>query len=261
MRHFSLLLIFIPIMCISSFSWAGSCERCYENIDDDKQFCTECELNTSSKLADMKSRETQIANAVASARDNYKSSLEELIQYYLDIGSHLRLKRARKELKALKKVPRRKYLKVKEMVSEVSPSKNIEDANMLFQDGKAYKNPLIIIKKKAKLISAVARFKKILDDYPESDKADDAAYEIADIYEGFYFKDYEGAADYYVMCYEINEKTDKPARFKAAWVYDNQLGDYAEAAKHYKMALETCKETQYLGIAETRLEQLRKEGY
>jgi TolA-binding protein len=149
----------------------------------------------------------------------------------------------------------------KEIITDISPSKNIEDANMLFQDGKAYKNPLNIIKRKAKLISAAARFKKILDDYPESDKADDAAYELADIYEGYYFKDYESAAFYYVKCYNLNENTDKPARFKAAWIYDNQLKDYVEAARHYEMALETCKETQYLRIAETRLEQLKKEGY
>ena len=209
----------------------------------------------------MKSREIQIANAVTSARENYKNALEEIIQYYMDIGNHLRLKSARKELKALNKVPQRRYLSEKEILTDISPSKNIEDANILFQDGKAYKNPLNIIKRKAKLISAAARFKKIIEDYPESDKADDAAYELAEIYEGYYFKDYEGAASYYVKCYNLNEKTDKPARFKAARIYDNHLDDYVEATRHYEMALDTCKETEYLEIAKTRLEQLKKEGY
>jgi TolA-binding protein len=209
----------------------------------------------------MKFREIQIANAITSARDNYRNALEKIIQYYMDIGNHLRLKSARKELKALNKVPQRRYLSAKEILTDISPSKDIEDANILFQDGKAYKNPLNIIKRKAKLISAVARFKRILEDYPESDKADDAAYELADIYEGYYFKDYEGAAFYYVKCYNLNKNTDKPARFKAARVYDKHLEDYIEAARHYKMALETCKETEYLKIAETRLEQLKKEGY
>lgn len=179
----------------------------------------------------------------------------------MDIGNHLKLKSARKELKALNKVPQRKYLSDKVVIGEISPSKNIEDANILFQDGKAYKNPLNIVKRKSKLISAVTRFKKILKDYPESDKADDAAYELAEIYEGYYFKDYEGAAFYFVKCYSLNEQTDKPARYKAALVYDNHLADYAEAARHYKMALDTCKDTDYLEIAKTRLEQLKKEGY
>jgi len=253
--------MFIPIMCIAGFTWAGSCERCYEKIADGKQFCVECELSTSNRLTNMKSRESQIANSVLSARESYKRALEEIIQYYMDIGNHLKLMSARKELKALNKVPQRKYLSDKDVIGEISPSKNIEDANILFQDGKAYKNPLNIVKRKSKLISAVTRFKKILKDYPESDKADDAAYELAEIYEGYYFKDYEGAAFYFVKCYSLNEQTDKPARYKAALVYDNHLADYVEAARHYKMALDTCKDTDYLEIAKTRLEQLKKEGY
>jgi len=246
---------------MAGFAWAGSCERCYEEIPDNKQLCTVCELSTSDRLTDMKSRETQIADSVISARESYKRALEEIIQYYMDIGNHLKLKSARKELKALNKVPQRKYLSDKDVIGEISPSKNIEDANILFQDGKAYKNPLNIVKRKSKLISAVTRFKKILKDYPESDKADDAAYELAEIYEGYYFKDYEGAAFYFVKCYSLNEQTDKPARYKAALVYDNHLADYVEAARHYKMALDTCKDTDYLEVAKTRLEQLKKEGY
>ena len=261
MRRISFLLMFIPIMCIAGFTWAGSCERCYEKIADGKQFCVECELSTSNRLTNMKSRESQIANSVLSARESYKRALEEIIQYYMDIGNHLKLKSARKELKALNKVPQRKYLSDKDVIGEISPSKNIEDANILFQDGKAYKNPLNIVKRKSKLISAVTRFKKILKDYPESDKADDAAYELAEIYEGYYFKDYEGAAFYFVKCYSLNEQTDKPARYKAALVYDNHLADYVEAARHYKMALDTCKDTDYIEIAKTRLEKLKKEGY
>jgi tetratricopeptide (TPR) repeat protein len=111
------------------------------------------------------------------------------------------------------------------------------------------------------LTYAVARFKKILDEYPESDKTDDAAYELANIYEGHHFKDYEGAAFYYVKCYELNPHTERPARFKAARVYDKYLSDYAEAVRNYEMALETCKETEYLKIAKPRLDELRKQGY
>ena len=38
--------------------------------------------------------------------------------------------------------------------------------------------------KKTKLKLPETRYEKILNDYPESDKADDAAYTLADIYEG-----------------------------------------------------------------------------
>lgn len=262
MRHISLLLLFIPIICISSFTWAGSCERCYEKIADDKQLCAECELNTSDMLTDMKSREEQMTNAITSARENYKNALEKLIQYYLDIGNQLRLQKARNELKALNNVPQPGYLMASgDTTTNINPSKNIEEANMLFEDGKTYKNTLSIINKKAKLISAEARFKKILNDYPESDKADDAAYELADIYDSYYFKDYEGAAFHYIKCYNLNDNTDKPALFKAAWVYDKHLKDFKEAVINYNKVLQNSKDEAHRSTAKARLEQLKKEGY
>ncbi len=260
MRHISLLLLFILVMCISGVAYAASCERCYESIAGDKKFCTECELSLSNRLTDMKSREDSIVHTITSTREEYKNALEELIQYYMDIGNHSRLKKARKELKALNKVPVNKYLTASEEITEIIPFKNIEDANILFQDGKTYAKSHNIVNRKAKLKSAEARFKKIIDDYPKSDKVDDAAYELATIYESRYFKDYEAAAFYYVKCYKLNDKTDKPARFKAAQIYDKHLKDYKKAIKNYRKALKHNKDEAYRFTAKTRLEQLEQEG-
>ncbi len=261
MRQFLLLLLFIPVICISSFAWADNCKRCYEQIPEGKQLCPECELSTSDRLEDIKSREEKISNSVTSSRENYKNALEELIQYYMYIGNHARLKKARKELKALNKIPQHKYLQASEETIKISPSKNIEEANILFQDGKIYKSKLNVINKKSKLQSAETRFKKILDDYPESDKADDAAFELASIYEGAFFKDYENAVFYYVKCYSLNATTDKPARFKAAWIYDKYLKDYKKAVKNYRLVMRNSKDEAYRSRAKARLKQLKKEGY
>ena len=93
MRHVSLLLIFILSVCISGVTWAASCEHCYEKVADGKNLCAECKLSRSSRLADMKSSEVRITNVITSEGENYKNALEELIQYYVDIGNHLRLKK------------------------------------------------------------------------------------------------------------------------------------------------------------------------
>jgi len=255
-RNIIILSLIASIFSISNFAWAASCERCYERITDGQRFCEACTLNESRDLSAMKSSEGQIVDTIKSSRESYKNALTELIQFYMDIGYHLRVQKARKELKALNKVPQLKYLTAKKDVLDISPTKNIEDANILFQDGKNYKNVLNLTGRKSKLSYAAARFKKILDEYPESDKADDAAYELAGVYESHHFKDYEGSAFYYVKCYELNPYTDRPARFKAARVYDNYLGNNAEAVRHYEMALETCKETEYLKITKERLDTL-----
>ncbi|MFQ5963637.1 MAG: tol-pal system YbgF family protein [Candidatus Scalinduaceae bacterium] len=209
----------------------------------------------------MKSREEQILKALDSSRKYYENALMELIQFYLDIGYQLRLQNARKELKALKKVPQPKYLMVKEKAVKIKPSKNIEEANILFQDGKMYKNSLSPFKKKTKLISALDRFEKLLNDYPESDKVSEAAYEIAEIYESLYFKDYESSVAYYVKSYELNPNTEKPARYMAARVYDLYLKDYASAVQYYELASKMCKNEDYKKIAASRLDELRKQGY
>jgi TolA-binding protein len=209
----------------------------------------------------MKSNEGQIVNTLRSSRETYKNALTELIQFYMDIGYHARVKKARKELKALNKIPQLKYLSADEDVSDISPTQNIEEANILFQDGKNYKNLLNLASRKSKLTYAAARLKKILDDYPESDLADDAAYELADVLESRHFKDYEGSVFYYKKCYELNPNTDRPARYMAARVYDMFLHDYKEAIRHYELALTTCRDEELLGMANERLVELRNEEY
>src|SRR3989338_2678138 len=250
MKNIIVFSLIISIFSFSSTTWAASCARCYEKIADGKKFCDACRLNISRDLSEMKTKEEQITNTIKSSRESYKKALIELVQFYLDIGNQLRLQKARNELKALNNVPQLKYLFA------------IEEVNVLFQDGKNYKNMLnLTTSRKSKLSYAVARFKKILDDYPESDKADDAAYELADIYESYHFKDYEGSASYYVKCYELNPNTGRPARYMAARIYDKYLHNYTEAIRNYEMALKTCKDEELLKIANERLEELRKQGY
>ena len=115
--------------------------------------------------------------------------------------------------------------------------------------------------KKSKLLYAVEKFEEIIREYPESDKVDDAAFELASIYEGYYFKDYEAAVHYYVKCYETNLDTDKPARYLAGRIYDIYLKDYVAATHNYELALEKCVVPEYRKIAKTRIKEFKEQGY
>ena len=208
----------------------------------------------------MKAREGQIANTIQTSRENYKNALDELIQLYLSIGNQSRLEQARKELKALNKVPQLRYLTASEETTKITPSKNIEDANMLYQDGMAYKKySLNIFEKKTNLSRSAARFRRILNKYPESDKADDAAFELAGILEKSSFNNYEEAAFYYVKCHELNPNTEMPALYEAGRVYDEKLHDYVAAIKNYEMALKTGKNEERRTKAMSRLNVLKKQ--
>ncbi len=259
MKYIVFFLLIITVINLSSIAIAANCERCNKSIADNKQLCTYCSQNTSNNLTEMKDKEGRIASTIQTSRENYRNALGELIQHYLDIGNQSRLEQVRKELKALIKVPQLRYLTASEETTEITPSKNIEDANILFQDGMTYKNLLNIIKRKRNLSHSVVRFRRILNKYPESDKADDAAYELADILEKPSFKNYEESAFYYVKCYELNPNTEMPARYMAGKVYDDKLHDYAAAIKNYEMVIKTCKNEEYRKDARIRLSYLKKQ--
>ena len=86
---------------------------------------------------------------------------------------------------------------------------------------------MIIIANKAKLQQALGLFNQLIQQYPSSDKIDDAAYKGGRIYE--YLKNYELAAVYYQRAFQWNEATTNPARFRAAKVMDQKLRMRKEA--------------------------------
>jgi len=289
MRYIAIFLIAVSIISYTAIAWAEHCEYCYEKISRGERFCSECKLKVdkgpseselrlpsncelcyekisagerfcmeckqklSGNGSSIRFQEEQLVSELNASRESYRRSLVDLIQYYMDVGDHQRLTNSRKELKALNKVPQYKYIIKVLIAANVMSTENIEAANTLFHNGLVYKNSLNILNKRSNLLFAVSRFEEIMKEYPESDKADDAAYELGSIYESFYFKDYEVAAYYYVKCYELNPNTDKPARYLAGRVYDIYLKDYDNARQNYELALETCRNEKYLKIAESRL--------
>jgi len=224
MRHITILLLTILIVGYSGLTWAATCEYCYQLISKGEKYCEECKLRSEPirDLPGVTSEEEQIVDTPEPS--SYLYGIEPVEEY-------------------------------------IRPVRDIEVANYLFQDGKMYKKSLWFFNKSSKLLSAIKRFKMIINDYGESDKIDDSAYELARIYNGFYFKDYAGAAHYYVKCYEWNPDTDKPARYMAGRVYDKHLKDYPKAIQNYEMALQTCRVERYRKKAQKRLDKLREKGF
>ncbi len=295
MRYIAIFLIAVSIISYSAIAWAEHCEYCYEEISRGERFCSECKLKVDKEPSEserrlpancelcyekisegerfcmeckhklsgngssIRHREELLVSELNASRESYRRSLVDLIQYYMDVGDHQRLTNSRKELKALNKVPQYKYFIKGPIPENVMSTENIEAANTLFHNGLVYKNSLNILNKRSNLLFAASRFEVIVKEYPESDKADDAAYELGGIYETFYFKDYEASAYYYVKCYELNPNTDKPARYMAGRVYDIYLKDYDNARQNYERALETCKDVKYRKIAESRLAEFKQQ--
>ncbi|GJQ60036.1 MAG: hypothetical protein D8M57_18830 [Candidatus Scalindua sp. AMX11] len=264
-RHVTTVLLMtlslIYSLALSELAWAANCEYCSEAISVDKRYCHECETKFLEDPTGTKAREEQFVNVLNLSREAYKKALADLSQFYLEIGYPNRLEQVRKEIKALNKIPEQEYLLIIEKPTIIKPTENVEEANILFEDGKMYKKSLNPINKKTNLNTAVKRFKKILDFYPESDLADDAAYELAEIFEGFFFQDYEVAAAYYIKCFELNPHTSRPARFMAATVYEDHLKDYDKAIQLYELALEMSKDQDLREKAQAKITELKKQEF
>src|SRR5574340_1140801 len=209
---------------------ANYCLNCFDKIDENEKYCVVCKAKLS--VDELKTKEEQLIHAVTVSRENYRKTLNELKEYYQSTGNQLRLQKARRELDALDKVPQPIY--TDEGLGNVRTGvvlRDVEDANTLFKDALMYKKSF----SKGNRLTAVKRLEKLIQEYPDSDKVDKAAYEIAEIYASGYFNDYESAAKYYIKSYQLNPGIEKPVLLKAAEMYD-KMADYNRAMEIYKQA-------------------------
>ncbi|MEP9412465.1 MAG: hypothetical protein HRF42_13920 [Candidatus Brocadia sp.] len=253
--------IFFVTACLVFVSYpayaANYCLNCFDQIAENEKYCVVCKTKLS--VEELKTREEQLIHAVTVSRENYRRSLNELKGYYQSTGNQLRLQKARRELDALDRVPTPLYTDegLGFVRTEVTLH-NIEEANMLFKDAMMYKKKF----GKENRFIAVKRLEKLIREYPHSDKAGDAAFEIARIYESGYFGDYEGAARYYIKSYQLNPHIKQPVLLKAGIIYERMLADVNKAKAIYKQAALYGYDEKARKSAERRLKELemRKPG-
>lgn len=138
------------------------------------------------------------------------------------------------------------------------------DANTLYAEAVRLEEkagPLMVAKDEALLKKALDKYNQLISKYPKSDKIDNAAFRMAEIYA--YLKDYTNAVQYYQRTYQWNPQTLTPARFKAAYLLDTQLGRRAEALQIYQEALSKITKSdehrQWVTFAEQRVKELTGE--
>ena len=208
--------------------------------------------------------EIDIIEKVEKARQEYRLDLEALVNYYSKAGNNEKFNNATEELRALNTMPWFDYINPLDLPGRYNPSAQIMDADLLYegamldkQQAEKYSRAFV---NKELYRTALTKFKQVIKDYQNSDKIDDAAYEIGEIDE--YFGDYTRALEYYQAAYKWNPEATWPARFRAARILDKYMHNYAEALPIYREAIE--KEGRYdqnrewKRNAEERVAQLEK---
>src|SRR5262249_6488405 len=165
-----------------------------------------------------------LVEKLLAARKEYQASLEALRTHYAAAGEVERMRWAEEELRQYHRIAKQAYrLELDVPVPTLRGDHNIAEANELYRRALTYKDKgwgtdYIDNQRRAELL-----FQQILTNYPQSDKIDDAAYQLGDIYESKANKMYRRAAVYYERCFQWNPQTQFDARLRAARLYDKVL--------------------------------------
>ncbi|MHC5158091.1 MAG: tetratricopeptide repeat protein [Planctomycetota bacterium] len=199
--------------------------------------------------------EVDYVENLAGTRDAYRQALMTLVDYYGSVGNATKLQWAQTELKTFDQMVHYQYLQPAEWVPEnLMATDSIEAADVLYDEAKSLESQarLGVVINEAKLRQALGLYNQLIQQYPSSDKIDDAAYKAGRIYD--HLKNYELAAIYYQRTFQWNEATSYPARFRAASVMDHKLRMRAASLALYKLSVE--KESRYSDNAEIARERI-----
>jgi hypothetical protein len=202
--------------------------------------------------------ELGLAEEVARTRKAYERAIKALKDYYLEHGKVYKLEWANAELEAFEKVPKVRYLTAPEVAGpDLRPRRRIAAADQLYEEGLHFKNyPAFPPGKEDYLKIALQKFQTIIERYPESDKVDDAAFQMGEIYGGWYFEDWARAVLAYQRCWEWNPDTDHPARLNAAKIYEERLKNRIKAVELYNAVLRKAKDPEQAAKARERIKAL-----
>ncbi|MBX9582329.1 MAG: hypothetical protein K2X87_18655 [Gemmataceae bacterium] len=192
------------------------------------------------------------------ARKEYEASLRKLREHYEKVGDKQRLKWAEDELMGFHMMFKPSYnLDVQDVPPPGLEAKvNVREANDLFKAAMGYKDKGLggdytLNQRRAEIL-----LREVLEKYPNSDKIADVAYQLADLYEGRAYKQYDRAARYYERSFQWMKGSRTDARLKAAVLYDRQLNERTKAIELYRGVVEHDTDPDRIKTAEKRLAEL-----
>jgi hypothetical protein len=199
----------------------------------------------------------KLVKELMDSRLKYQTTLEQLRAYYISSGDLEKARWAEDELRQYHRMNKQAYRP--DMVvppPNLQASVNVPEANELYMRAMAYKdrgwgNDYIDNQRRAQLL-----LERLLNEYPQSDKIGDAAYQLGDIYESRAFRQYRLAAEYYERCFQWNPTTQLDARLRAARLYDRQLIKRERARELYGEVITHDTDQKRILEAKKRLSEL-----
>jgi TolA-binding protein len=196
-----------------------------------------------------KTNDVELVERLLAARKEYQVTLENLRTHYIQAGDIEHARWAEEELLQFHRINKQSYRgDLDAPPPTLKGTQNIPEANELIRRALSYKDKgwgtdYVDNQRRAELL-----FQKVLSTYPQSDKIDESAYHLGDIYESKACKQYARAALYYERCFQWDPKTKTDARLRAARLYEKT--DKSKAIEIYKEI--TTSETDSAHVEEAR---------
>lgn len=202
-------------------------------------------------------QEQELVTDVLKAREAYQASLERLRAYYIHLAHREKLDWAEKELTAFHLVVKHPYILELDLPSkDLKADQSIPTANNIFRLALDWMNQKMTMDRGDNLKRAELLFRRMIHDYPNSDKLDDACYYLGEIYESRYFNQPRRAVAFYERAIHYNPDTRLPGRIRAAKLYDEALNNSQRAVELYQDVLRREVDPEQTREATKRLETL-----
>ncbi len=195
-------------------------------------------------------QEVQLVEQMALYRDHYYQQLMRMRDFYDKQGNHLKTIWAEEEINHFLAGPRRTYIAAAEIAGpNLQAANSIPDADMVYEEAQAMKKAAQgelaglgeldqLTVRKDMVYKAIDQFNMVIQTYPTSDKIDDAAFQIGDLYSR-YIKDYATSLKYFERVWQWDPQTPWPVATAMARIYDHNLHDKVRAIELYEKVIET----------------------
>lgn len=183
-------------------------------------------------------QERDLVKKVYETRDQYQAALERLRAYYVHVTNEEQRYWAEKELTDFHMGIKSPYILEMDLPSaDLKPDTNIPKANRVFREGLDWLNRRTVSNSSENYHRAELLFRRLLRDYPRSDKLDETCYYLGEIYSSKYFQQYDRAVAYFERVWHYEPNTNLDARARAAYLYEKHLNDHKRAVELYQDVL------------------------
>lgn len=183
-------------------------------------------------------QERELVRKVYEGRDTYQSSLERLRAYYIHVNDEENQYWVEKELTQFHMVLKSPYLLDMDLPSaDLKPDTSLPKANRIFREAVDWLNKTTLTDRAENYKRAELLLRRLIRDYPRSDKLDEACYYLGEIYSSKYFEQYRRAVAFYERVFLYEPNTNLDARMRAAYIYEKHLSDNRKAVDLYQDVL------------------------